>query len=956
MTPERWQQIEALFQVAVEQEPARRGAFLAQACGEDAALRAEVKSLLAQEQADSFIQAQVKGVAREFTAQQDELTGQHIGVYRIGERLGEGGMGVVYAAVRDDAQFEKQVALKVVKRGMDTEFVLKRFWRERQILARLEHPCIARLLDGGMTGDGRPYFVMEYVEGQPITAYCQARGLGVPERLKLFRQVCAAVQYAHQQLVVHRDLKPSNILVAPAPDSRPDGPEDQVGLPKLLDFGIAKLLAAADDADPQTQTATELRLLTPEYASPEQMRGQTLTTTTDVYSLGVVLYELLTGQRPHQFNTRATAAVEHAVATAPPKPSEAVSPTGAPKLPKQLAGDLDNIVLMALRAEPERRYQSVEQFSEDLRRYLAGLPVTARADTFTYRASKFVRRNRLGLAAALLVLLSLLGGIGVATYQARRAEQRFQQVRKLANTFLFDFHDKIQHLPGSTEARELLVKTALEYLDSLARDASRDAALERELAVAYQRVGDVQGDPFTFSLGHSEAAMESYQKSLTLARQQFARDPANREVRHILADGYFKLGVLQSENGDKVSGLQTLQQAVSVGEPLAQQTGNDRDLVTIENAYDRIGDIQLDSGDPAHALESYRHTQQLTTKRAAEHPSDKAQYAVGACYSHISETLAAMGDLAGALQSYQQSSAINAVLVEQFPDNAFYRRALLVSEGWVGNFYGNPFYPNQGDRQAARQHYERALALAEALAAGDPKNAASQMDLANAQARLGTLAADGDAKAAVQSYRRALAVIQALLEKSPNEFRFLRRQANYWRSLAVPLLRLGDRAGALQTARQVLTLTETLVTRHPADPDLQNDLRAALHTLADCLLATGDHAAALEYYRRALTISETAANAHPASFYERWHLADSYANLGRYYATLAAQPQPAAQRLTHWRTAQQWQRQALAVWDNWLAAHPPNTFTQAQRAQAAQHLAHTEAALAQLTGSAVPGQ
>jgi serine/threonine protein kinase len=469
MNIERWRRIEEIFQTVADRPAGERESYLTQVCGDDEDLWREVISLLGHGTTEAFIEAPIKHAAVSLTGEnQDELIGQRIGVYRITRLIGRGGRGTVYAAMRDDQQFEQQVALKIIKRGMDTDSVRDRYLRERQILAALEHPQIARLFDGGATPDGLPYFVMELVDSEPITKYCRNHNLSLAEKLKLFRRVCSAVQHAHQKLVAHRDLKPSNILVTAD------------GEPKLLDFGIAKMLAP-DSREAITRTETELRMMTPDYASPEQARGMQVTTASDVYSLGVVLYELLTGMRPHRFKTYSAAEIERAICdTETEKPSEAVGRTtdSPPKLARQLAGDLDNIILMAMRKEPERRYQSVEQFSEDIRRHLEGRPVIARKDTLRYRAGKFARRHRVGLAAAALLILSLIGGIVATSWQADRAERRFQQARKLSNTFLFDFHDKIQSLPGSTEAREMVARTALEYLDSLAQEAGGDSDLE----------------------------------------------------------------------------------------------------------------------------------------------------------------------------------------------------------------------------------------------------------------------------------------------------------------------------------------------------------------------------------------------------------------------------------------------------------------------------------------------
>jgi serine/threonine protein kinase len=366
----------------------------------------------------------------------DPYAGKQIDQYKIIQEIGHGGMGTVYLANRADESFDKQVAVKLIKRGMDTNAVLKRFVMERQILANLEHPNIASLLDGGSTEDGLPYLVMEYVEGLPITRYCDSHDLDTNGRLELFQKVCAAVSYAHTNLVVHRDIKPSNILVA----------ED--GTPKLLDFGIAKLLNPELLFDTEEATATMFRVMTPEYASPEQVRGLPVTTASDVYSLGVVLYELLTGRRPFKLESHMPEEAAKIILTEePPKPSSVVDnepvdqktfdydqrPTAdddrrtfRPRVQdlRSLRGDLDNIILKALRKEPERRYPTVQEFSEDIRRHLAGLPVTATADTVSYRMAKFVKRHRTGVLAAGIILLTLISSVDVPVMRQAGRDQR----------------------------------------------------------------------------------------------------------------------------------------------------------------------------------------------------------------------------------------------------------------------------------------------------------------------------------------------------------------------------------------------------------------------------------------------------------------------------------------------------------------------------------------------------
>ncbi|MGH9846475.1 MAG: serine/threonine-protein kinase, partial [Blastocatellia bacterium] len=385
--------VEELFHAALERDASSRAEFLRQACDDNRVLREEVEALLeALRDSPEFIVADHPLTA--FDAQpQPPVTpqmGEHVGPYRLVREIGYGGMGAVWLAERDDAQFRKQVAIKLIKPGLgqtgNAGAVARRFREERQILARLEHPNIARLIDGGET-NGLPWLALEYVEGERIDQYCQRRGLSLDQRLELFRTVCSAVHYAHQNLVVHRDLKPANILIT------------KDGAPRLLDFGIARLLDA--EGAGRDATLTGQRMMTLDYASPEQVRGLPITTASDVYSLGVILYEMISGRRPFDLeNQSLTGAVRIISEVEPVKPSLAVEPE---KQRRELAGDLDDIVLMALRKEPARRYASVEQFSNDIRRHLERLPVTASPATLAYRGMKFVRRNQVFVVATALV-------------------------------------------------------------------------------------------------------------------------------------------------------------------------------------------------------------------------------------------------------------------------------------------------------------------------------------------------------------------------------------------------------------------------------------------------------------------------------------------------------------------------------------------------------------------------
>ena len=424
----RWPEISALFDEAVSRPPEARATFLDAACADDAELRDILDRLLAADEGDDSLLDRplaARTLMREAAADvvAPAASGEQIGAYRVLREIGRGGMGTVYLAERVEGGFAQRVALKLIKRGMDTDAVVQRFERERNLLATLQHPNVAQLLDGGATADGRPYFAMEYIEGRALGAYCDAHRLGLGERLRLFLTVCEAVQYAHQNLVVHRDLKPSNILVT----------ETEHGAPqvKLLDFGIARLLADDGPEGGPVLTRTGERVMTPEYAAPEQIRGLRPTTATDVYALGVILYELLSGRRPYELEGKALSEIEQDVlSTEPKRPSTAIEAdmaavrdTTPDRLRRSLRGDLDTICLKALRKEPERRYASAEGLAADVQRFLDERPIAARPDALGYRARKFVQRNTLGVALAALVVLALGAGLVGTAWQARVAAQ-----------------------------------------------------------------------------------------------------------------------------------------------------------------------------------------------------------------------------------------------------------------------------------------------------------------------------------------------------------------------------------------------------------------------------------------------------------------------------------------------------------------------------------------------------
>ncbi len=532
MQRSEWLKIKETFYQALDLPAIEREKFLAT---QNDLVRSEVSELLAShEKAEGFI---ADTAVVEFGLDRETLVGERIGGYKLLEMIGAGGMGKVFRAEKEDVG--KNFAVKLIKRGMDTEAVLRRFIQERQILSRLEHPNIARLLDGGTTNDGLPFFVMEYVEGLPVTRFCDRHQLDTKERLKLFRQICSAVAYAHQNLIVHRDLKPSNILVT------------EGGIPKLLDFGIAKLL----DPEGLEDTATQARMFTPEYASPEQLNGLPITTASDVYSLGVILYELLSGQRPFKSDKKSYQEIVKLILTEEPmRPSSIVSSQWPvvgntsknknetkkseirnPKSEiRNLKGDLDNIILKSLRKEPDRRYNSVQEFSEDIRRHLTGLPVTATADTFFYRFSKFVQRHRQGMVVGSLTAIIILtvSGFGVwqgiaANRERQKAEKRVTEIRDVAKSLMNETNASLAKIPGNVAVQKALAEKSVALLDSLASGETIDAALMKELAESYTKLADIQIRSFR----EFDKAIENLEKSGAIYRRILQNDPTNADVR-----------------------------------------------------------------------------------------------------------------------------------------------------------------------------------------------------------------------------------------------------------------------------------------------------------------------------------------------------------------------------------------------------------------------------------------
>ncbi len=535
MSKDHWSQVRTLFQQALDQPEERRAEFLAEACEGDTSLLESVQGLL-----DNDTEAFLSTPAYDLVPLPDVEAGEHLGPYRLIRELGSGGMGRVFLAERDDGVYEKQVALKFVRHDVRSQAAIERFAAERRMLARLQHANIAALLDGGISESGIPYLVMEYVQGTSIHKYCDEQRLTIRERIELFVDVCAAVQHAHQQLIIHRDLKPGNILVT----------ED--GNAKLLDFGIAKLLADETGAD-TPRTRTGMRMMTPEYASPEQINGESITTASDVYALGILLYEMITGRRPFAFGTHSLAEIARVVMDEHPRrPSTLITEeegktqtddsvghlrsTDPGRLVRQVQGDLDTVILKALHREPERRYPTAAAFGQDLERYLKGLPVAAKADSVGYRTRKFVERNRVGVLATvtgLLVLVSssIFYGWSITKESARartEANKSEQVVSFLQNVF---GSARPENDGRAVTVLEVIEEAEATLAEELVGQPDVEAAVRATIGYTYQGLG----------------LFERSQSQLVLAREILESQPDTEPRR--LAQAVADIARLQSERG-----------------------------------------------------------------------------------------------------------------------------------------------------------------------------------------------------------------------------------------------------------------------------------------------------------------------------------------------------------------------------------------------------------------------
>ena len=834
------QQVWTLFQDLVELAPDERARALAQ-LEVQPEIRAEVESLLAYDSQTGQLTQAVSTVAA--TALAPDAADSY-GPYRLLRLLGEGGMGAVYLAERTDGEIQQHVAIKLLRAGAAGPW-RTRFLHERQVLASLHHSSIVHVLDAGHTIAGRPYLVMEYVDGVPIDRFSE--DLDLRARLRLFLKVCDAVAYAHSRLIIHRDLKPSNILVTAA------------GEPKLLDFGIAKLL---DPAQEMTQTIE--RLLTPEYASPEQLLGGAQTTATDVYSLGAVLHKLLKG----------------------------ASPRAATTATQDLPRDLDFILSKALRQEPEERYPSVEAFAGDIRAFLEWRPVRARSGNAAYRTRKFLRRYRLVVAAAALVIASLASGLYIANRQRRIAQQRFQEVRQLAHTFVFDLHDEVMKLEGSTKALEMMVRTGLQYLDSLAASAGDDLELQKEIAEGYSRIADVQGDRNVPNLGRLGDSMASYRKADEIYQRIAAKNPAYLPalaLNNVRFAGFLRLN-------DPARARELTESAIGIFERArARQhldTNAERAYTT---AFCTLGDMDDVLGHVQQAAKEYSRCRDLARAQLQANRTKPWLQVVMISSERIGLSSRDLGRFIEALGAIDDAESVLAELLRAEPRNPRLHRERAVLYQARSSIYNSDTGPNIGDAAHALESARGYLATAEEMVRADPENTGAKVSQALATQRVSYSLREFDPNAAIRVARESVHLWDELLAAKKTDQ--VVNRAISLRILAQALLKANHAAEARRSADAALAIQESPEATKSMEWEDRAELVQSLIVAAQANSASGNNQGARDLLLRARQIAqELAKRPELAALVPLVNVEES---LGSFYARqgLSAEARGSYQRL-----------------------------------------------------------
>ena len=823
--PALFRRAEELFHSALERPAEERTTYLDGACGRDPALRREVERLLVSDGEGTPLTPVDLEPGHLEPIDPLSRPGARIGAFRLVSELGRGGMGTVWLAARADEAFDQRVAIKLIPKGRDTGEVLARFEHERQVLARLQHPHIAHLLDGGATGDGRPYLVMEHVEGVPIDRHCDERGLSVRERLELFRKVCGAVHYAHQNLVVHRDLKPANILVTPE------------GEPKLLDFGIAKVLGDGPDT---RLTRTGGQPLTPGFASPEQLDGRPVTTASDVYALGALLYRLLAGREPYELEGRPLADCLKAIREEAPR---------RPSTLRRLSRDLDTITLAALRKEPERRYASADRLSTDIQRYLDGMPVEARGDTLGYVATKFVRRHRLGIAAVSAVFGALVAGLYVANAARAReveqrglaesrlvelgraaealaaerdavlaqqalAEERFDDIREFATASTVELLTALRPIPGTTAARGQVMELGLDYLERLAPHATDDPEFAFELARSYLRLGQLQGDYGDATVGRTGLALESTARGVQIAERLWTEDGEGLDHALVAAGARRQEAKLLIAVGRTAEAKAAVERALEIcGAFDAASELNAGHFYTWGLCTMLWAQILNRERRHAEAVDVAGRGLEIYDRALDRWPGDRALSTDRAhALADTAGFLAAMGSLEEAIDFQVESILAMRALAELPEDSLRLGREVLLLESSLAYYLGE-----SGDGQGARELIDQVVAEFEERGLREPDNRQARLDVAIAYTGSGNIYLMArDFEGALPVLERALEVWSELVASDPKRTSLASDRADG----LVRLARAERGSGRLDAAHGHLTAALAERERlHAADPE-----------------------------------------------------------------------------------------------------------------------------------------
>ena len=877
MLPEKWEKIKAIFNETVELPPDEWDFVFKSANGADAEILAEVRKLLDAERRNNF-ENPVAEIAHLWqTDEAEDFIGRQIRCYKITGEIGRGGMGIVFEARREGEDFLQIVALKLLKRGMDSDEMLRRFRSERQILASLEHPHIARLLDGGITEDNLQFFAMEFVAGQPIDEYCDKKNLTVNQRLRLFLQICQAVSFAHSRLVVHRDLKPNNIFVTAD------------GTVKLLDFGIAKIISPENDY--KTQTVTSLGMMTPQYASPEQIKGEIVSTASDIYSLGLILYELLTGISAYNFpNQRPDEIAKIICENEPPRPSSVVSSQWSvirnttnseqrttnkiTQNPKSLRGDLDNIILKALRKEPARRYASVEQFAGDISRHLEGLPVIACPDTFSYRAEKFIKRNRGAVASAALIFIILLIGITATFWQYQRAERerqtaekRFDQVRKLANNIIYKYHDGIAELPGSIKVRETLITDVLNYLDELNQDVSDNTDLQIEIADTFSRIAKLQFSMYSNNVGKLEESVRSYEKTQLLREKLLDKDKNNPQMMTALADTYVSIAdeeyIINDENSAKIN----YEKAKSLYKKVLEL--KDTNPIRLKLANVLIRQFSSLDNNPALGIENFRKVIELTERILQKDPENKdAQFTLSLAHEYLGKVLghpemSEIGDLKQAEAELSESLSIRQKLLSFEPTNTRLINSYIIALTSLSDiFFAEKKF------QAALKNYREAFQMRERLYAQDTNDSYLRSAYTyNAMRFASVLSVLGRYHEATTILDKSKFICREFYLPDPTEIPEVNTCAKVYIASGENELNQQNLKKALSDYKRALEILEKMIKTLGNDTEIKGTIAFSNYKIGKIYLQQKDKKNAAETFRKSLAQMEEIKKTEPLKVY-----------------------------------------------------------------------------------------